>query len=341
MCLMPDFGLSSTTDVSFDPEQPPEDLFVDFRYTSGGIMSKYDIWSAITESIAGVALLRWNAQIVGSLTTPVTPDVEVRFVSSVNPPRYQSKTIIWTLVEAIDYYNAQRHYASCFLRTHVGRGAAAQNLGVARVKSTMPALPGLRTNSSVLSLANETSFELNSSTLALGSSAQGSFNRSLLSDTDASILQSASQGTSNLQAVYLSLFLEYLNPGATISDKGFVTLIINTLVFAAQHDHKDAPSGLVRAYNSFENYTFVVGPTSNAARNKLPWKLAITAMGFLPSEMMRHGREGRWAELQGRIKFDGAWIGKILILKGDHRVSSSDSCEIASFGNDDDGEDRN
>ena len=95
---------------------------------------------------------------------------------------------------------------------------------------------------------------------------------------------------------------------------------------------------LVRAYNSLENYTFVVGPTSDAAQNKLPWRLAIVAMGYLPSEMMRHGREGRWAELTGRIKLDGAWVGKILILKGDYRTSSLPSCGIAWFGDDGDRE---
>ena len=332
MCFVSDFELSSTTDLSFDPEMPPDGLYVEFQYTSGGIMSRYDVWSAITESIASVALLMWNAEIMGSLITPVTPDVAIRFVSSVNPPRYQSKTIIWTLVEAFDFYNAQRHYSDCFLRTHIGRDEATQNLGVASIKSTMPTLPGLRTNSSVLSFANETSSELNSSTLALGTSKQASFNRSLLSNTDSSILQHDSQRTSNLQAGHLSLYLEYLNPAAPISDKGFVTLIINILVFAAQHDPKDAPSGLVRAYNSLENYTFTIGPTSHAARYKLPWELAITALGYLPTEMMRHGREGRWAELQGRIKWDGAWVGRILILKGDHRVSSSASCEIERFG---------
>lgn len=341
MCFMSDVGLRSTTGVSFDPERPPDGLFIDFQYTSGGFMSKHDVWSAIIESIAAVAQLVWNEHIVGALKPPVTSNVEIRFVSSVNPPRYQSKTIIWTLVQALDYYDKQRHYANCFLRTHIGRGPATQNLGVASIRSTLPTSPGLQTNSSVLSLANETSFELNSSTLALGTSTQASFNRSLISDTDSSILQSDSQRTSNLQAGHLSLFLEYLNPAVTISDRGFVALIINTLVFAAQHDPKDAPCGLVRAYNSFENYTFVVGPTSDAARNKLPWKLAIAAMGNLPSEMMRHGREGRWAELQGRIKFDGNWVGKIFILKGDHRVPSPASCEIAWFGDDDDSENRN
>lgn len=335
-----DFRLRSTTNISFDPEQPPDGLFVNFQYTSGGIMSKYDVWSAITQSIASVALLLWNAQIAGSLTTPVTPAVEIRFVSSVNPPRYQSKTIIWTLVEAFDYYNAQRHYSNCFLRTHIGRGSAAQNLGVASIRSTLSSLPGLRTNSSALSLANETSFELNSSTLALGTSTPASSNQSLLSQTNPSISQPDSQKPSNLQANHLSLFLEYLNPAAPINDKGFLTLIINTLIFAAQHDPKDAPSGLIRAYNSLENYTFVVGPTSDAARDRLPWKLATTAIGYLPSEMMKHGREGRWAELQGRIKLDGNWVGKILILKGDHRILSAASCEIAWFGDDDGSEDR-
>ena len=317
---MSDFGTSSATGVSFDPERPPQDLSVDFRYTKGGMMSKYDVWSAITESIAGVGQLVWNGQVVGSMKMSVSPNVEVRFVSSVEPPRYQTKTIMWTLVEAFDYYNSQQHYANCFLKTHIGRGPAAQTLGVASIKSTLSTLPVLQTNSSALTLANETSFEPSSSTLALSTSTQTSSNQSLLSsslhvDTD------------------LSLYLEYLKPSAAINDKAFFGLIINVLVFAAQHDPKSAPCGTVQAYNSMENYTFIVGPTSGAARTNLPWSIAIAAIGFLPSEMMRH--EGRWAELTGRIKLGGTWVGKILILKGDHRVPSAASCGVGWSGDED------
>ncbi len=243
MYLIFDFGHSSTTGVSFVPEQLPDGLFIDFQYTSGGIMSKYDVWRAITGSIANIALLNWNREIVGLLTTQVTPNVEVRFVSSVNPPRYQSKTIIWTLAEVFEHYNSQRQYSSYFLRTRVGRGPAMQNLGIASIRSTLSTPPSLQTDSSALSLANNTSLlELNSSTLALGtSSAQAQFNQSLVSLPESSISQSDSQRTSSLQAGEISLFLQYLKPAATISDKGFFTSIIDTLVFAAQHDPKDAP----------------------------------------------------------------------------------------------------
>lgn len=324
---MSDLECRSTGDVSFVPEQPPEGLHLEFRYTSGGIMSKYDIWSAVLESMAAVALSPWNAQIIGALTIPVDSEVEIRFVSSVNPPRFQSKTILWSMVEVFDFYNTQKRYSNCFLTTYNGRGPAAQILGVASIKSTLSSNPGLQPNSSALSLSNQTSVELEVPTLGLSPSAQASANQSRLSHTNPPIFRSDSQTMTGLQAGTLHLFLEYLNPGALISDKGFVTLMMNIIVFAAQHDPKNAPCGLVRSYNSAENYTFAIGPTSDAARDKLPWTIAVSAVGYLPAEMMKHGRNGRWAELTARIKWNGAWVGKILIIKGDHRPASSSLCE--------------
>lgn len=193
----------------------------------------------------------------------------------------------------------------------MGRGVEARNLGVGSVRGTL----------------------VGGDWEVVGGMENGKlagFNQSLLSHTDSSILQSDTPTPSSLQAGIrgLSLWLDYLTPAATFSDKGFFALIINTLVFAAQHDPKQAPCGLVRSYNSIENYTFVMGPTSDAAQSKLPWNLAIAAMGILPTEMLKHGHGGRWAELMGRIKLDGAWIGKILILRGDRRTKEGGLCGV-------------
>ena len=98
------------------------------------------------------------------------------------------------------------------------------------------------------------------------------------------------------------------------------------LVSAASHDPKSAASGPVSAYNSDEDYTISIRPTSAAARRNLPWHRLIQVLGFLPSEMYGEQRGGKWAELEGRARFDGAFIGKISIQKGDHTNGGSMPC---------------
>ena len=124
----------------------------------------------------------------------------------------------------------------------------------------------------------------------------------------------------------LSLALSYLEQGVTFSDKGFFQVVINLLGFAAQLDPKDEPSATLRAYNAPEDYTLFIGPTSAAASDRLPWSLLIPALGYLPSEMLAQRPGGRWAELSGIIKFDGAYIGRVRILKGGYTQSTPDSC---------------
>ena len=296
-------------------------------------MSKYDLWTAITRVISKVALLGWNAELVGSITFPVVSNVEIKFVSSVHPPRYQTKTVIWTLVEVFDYYSEERHYSNCFIKTQIGMGPTALNLGVASIKSTLSTVPDLQTELSVLSLPNETSSASKSTGQVLEPSTQMISNQSVVSDLGPSIPRSASRSSTSFQAGSrgLVLVLNYVSQGATFSDKGFFRLVLSTLVFAAQNDPKTAPSGLLRTYDSEDNYTLSIGPTSHAARDNLPWKLLIPALGFLPSQMLDVRQGGRWAELVGKIKLDGAYIGSIEILKGDRRDPHPHSCGMSAL----------
>ena len=304
-------------------------------------MSKYDLWTAITRVIAKVALLGWNAELRGSITFPVVSNVEIKFVSSVNPPRYQTKTVIWTLAEVFDHYSEERHYSDCFVKTQFGSGPTARNLGVASIKSTLSTVPGLQTDLSVLRSSNETSSELKLSGPVLEPSTQMISNQSIVSDSGISISGSVSRDSTNFQAGSrgLILVLSYVSHGATFSDIGFFHLILNSLIFAAQNDPKTAPSGLLRAYNSEDNYTLFIGPTSDAARDNLPWKLVIPTLGYLPSQMLAYRQGGRWAELVGKIKLDGAYIGRIQIVKGDHRDSQPHSCGMVALDTGGDGVD--
>lgn len=296
-------------------------------------MSKFDLWNTIVRSITQTALLRWNAQLVGSIIYPVTSDVEVKFVSSVNPPRYQSKTIMWTLGEVFDVYNEQRHYSDSFMKTQIGRGPSAQNLGVASIKSTLAASANLSTSSLESVLLNRSTLEGELPSPTLDARVPASLNESLDNIKHLSFAPSDPQDPTSIQAGPrgLSFVLNYIDGGEAISDKGFYSLTINLLLFAAQHDAKQSGCGFINAYNPVDNYTYSIGPTSEAARENLSWELAIAVMGYLPSEMLKYGRGGRWAELSGRIKLNNAYIGRLEIAKGDQREGPRASCGADVF----------
>ena len=130
-------------------------------------MAKHDVWAAITRAIAKIALHNWNTEIVGSITLPVVSDVQIKFVSSVNPPRYQTKTIIWTLADAFYFYNEQGRYSNSFLTTKLAIGSGFLNLGVASIKSILSSGAGFQKNSSVVRSADEPSHELISNVSAI------------------------------------------------------------------------------------------------------------------------------------------------------------------------------
>ena len=157
----------SKRDVFFVPEEPPDNLLIEVRYTRGGVMTKHDVWAAITRTMAKAALSIWNAEIVGSLTFPVISDIEIRFISSVNLPRYQSKTIIWSLTEAFDFYNEQRLYSDCIITTKFRTGSGLYYLGVGSIRSALSNELGSQKNSSVVRSADQQSLELTSNDSAI------------------------------------------------------------------------------------------------------------------------------------------------------------------------------
>ena len=290
--------------------------------------SKYNIWTAILNAIVKASLLPWNVEIAGPITFPEASNVEIRFISSISRPRLRTKIIIWTLAEAFDIYNTQRHYSNSFLKVQLGTGATAQNLGVGSIKSILAIGQAIQLDSSVSNSSDNLSLEAGSSTPVFEVPQNIITNQSTIPGTDLSLPTNNTNNNHQLGSDALSFSLSYLQNGITINDRLFVRLIVKLLTFGAQHD-QEAPCGFISAYSAAENYTFAIGPTSQASKENLPWRLAIPALGYLPSEMLEHGHGGRWAELSGRIKLDGAYIGKVLIVKGDKRYDTPGwSCEV-------------
>ena len=269
--------------------------------------------------MARTATNRWDLEFQGQARYPVHSNVELFIFSSVHSPRYQTKSMVWTLQKAFDLYNERGLYASAQFTTHIRDSTGVHNLGIMRMKS-MLSLPSSRQgNSSNSILTNDVLWNKTSSTSDLEQASQAPGTKGLDLNTASSPSSNSILEITNppASAAGFTITLTYVRNGARFGEKGFFSTIINMLVSAASHDPKTDASGPVSAYNSVEDYTIFVGPTSAAAARNLPWRRLIQVLGFLPSEMYGEQRGGKWAELEGRVRFDGAFIGKVSIRKGD------------------------
>ena len=295
---------------------PPQGFYVEYRYIPGGhALSKFDVWFAIIASIGWTALEEWDSEVFGQTTYPDHSNVETTLISSVNPPRYQAKSIIWTLAQAFMIYNDRQQYTSMLLTTKQGDGSASHTLGLTRLKSL------LRLGTSAV----ETSSKRALSTgipLGIQSAPSFDFNNSSQSQVNTSLDRAMMSSASSTDVIEVNglmnnenfvLDLTYPSRGRTFGAKGFFTSIIEMLVFAATHDPKTEASGPVSKYNRDEDYTISVRPRSPAASDNLPWGKLIEIVACLPSAMYRTRHGGVWAELEGRARIDGAYIAKISV----------------------------
>ncbi|KAL8818207.1 MAG: hypothetical protein Q9223_003107 [Gallowayella weberi] len=124
----------------------------------------------------------------------------------------------------------------------------------------------------------------------------------------------------------LDIRLSYLPNGASFSDVGFFQILIELLIWCANHDPKTSAPGTVSGYNVADNYTFTIEPVHPESQSDLPLLIVIEVLGRLPGKMVEEGRGGRWTELKAQIKMDGVNIGKISILKGLPKSLVGEAC---------------
>ena len=286
------------------------------------------MWTAIVECMGRLAMNKWNTEVQGRLAFDAVNYVQIDIISSVTAPRFQVKSILWTLIRAFYFYNRQGLYTSANLKLRSGEGANVRYLGFMRFKTIEPTATESQTISSTPPLRNDTS-------LGIVSPLNGSF----LPATTAPIVPSNDQTDINVPANSLDIGLSYVEGGASFHVASFYESTMSLILFAAEHDDKSVPCGFVADYNTRDDYTLALGPTSVASRERLPWNLAIEIFTKLPVVMLTQQRGGRWAELHGRVRFDGRWVGRIRLAKGDHRselrtlygdgtAAASDPCDL-------------
>ncbi|KAL8684804.1 MAG: hypothetical protein Q9224_006124, partial [Gallowayella concinna] len=119
-------------------EQPPDGFGIEFGYISHARdLAKFDVWLSLVWYMTSMALNPWNLNLPREIDFPECYNVNFFTTSSITPPRFQAKSLIWTLREAFRWYYEQELYSSSSFITRID----GKLLGLTTLKSALT-LPG-------------------------------------------------------------------------------------------------------------------------------------------------------------------------------------------------------
>ncbi|KAL8784900.1 MAG: hypothetical protein Q9213_003713 [Squamulea squamosa] len=96
---------------------------------------KFDVWLGLVINIARLGVNPWGAELEGRLEFPVSTNFKLEGFSSVLPPRFHVKSLLWTLRIAFVEYISRGQYSSASLVTRMNGHA----LGFMSIKSNLVA----------------------------------------------------------------------------------------------------------------------------------------------------------------------------------------------------------
>lgn len=255
------------------------------KYLKYRDLSKFSVWLGIVLNIARVGLNAWDYEIINGFDFPISNNLEFLVRSSVNTPRFHTKSVIWTLQQIFSEYNEREQYSSAnFITTVQG-----QVLGFGSIKSTLESRDDGKTGDSFPDVLVDSLSQAN-----------------ITASSMASTKLSTRRG--------FEIRIEYLPNGALISPLGFFTTMIRFLVLATNRDPKTSTVKRAAFLNAEEGYFVEVAALYEGEDMAL--SDIIRSLGILPAKMYSVGTGGRWAELKGTILYDGVKIGKVRIGKG-------------------------
>ncbi|KAL8766979.1 MAG: hypothetical protein Q9209_006391 [Squamulea sp. 1 TL-2023] len=120
--------------LSWEPEIPPRGFTVGFKYISQAReFDKFDVWLGLVINIARLGVNPWNAGLEGRLEFPESTNFKLQGISSAVAPRFQIKSLIWTLQRAFIEYTTRGQYSSASMVTRLNGHA----LGFTTIKSNL------------------------------------------------------------------------------------------------------------------------------------------------------------------------------------------------------------
>lgn len=292
-------------------EFPPDEFAVDITAKARGLLlSRNDFYSSLVRDMAKTAQLDWNSSIQTYRLQPIR-NINMGFVSSREPPRYQVKGIMWTMVALFHTFNQEERFVESSWKTTLG----AETMGVGNIfyrvgASTSP----LSANSS-----------------DAPQSVEGNVTASYNTDIDSDGLEAVQERPTTRDSRSeefpnrgdLSLKLDYRPRGARVSPVQVWTSFVYALLQAAEHDREES-GNVCTVYNSNDNFTIAVIPRVRGHED-LKWHTVINCLWLIPDTMLNFQSGGRWAEMYGNIRSHGYNVGKFALFKGRIQPTELDS----------------
>ncbi|KAL8718132.1 MAG: hypothetical protein Q9225_004707, partial [Loekoesia sp. 1 TL-2023] len=124
----------STTVASWEPEPPPSGFLVEFKYISRiRDLDKFNVWFGLLINMVRLGQNLWNQELPRQVKFPESPNFALVVINSATPPRYQTKSMLWTLQGVFEQYVRRGQYSSAALTTRLD----GLPLGFATIKSTL------------------------------------------------------------------------------------------------------------------------------------------------------------------------------------------------------------
>ncbi|KAI4233469.1 MAG: hypothetical protein L6R40_007066 [Gallowayella cf. fulva] len=120
----------------WQPENPPDGFVVSFNYNSRARdLHKFDVWLGLVINIARLGINPWDRELEGRLDFPASTNFLLQGFSSGVAPRFQVKSMIWTLQAAFEEYTRRGQYSSASLVTRLN----GHPLGFTNIKGNLVA----------------------------------------------------------------------------------------------------------------------------------------------------------------------------------------------------------
>ncbi|KAL9603268.1 MAG: hypothetical protein Q9219_001289 [cf. Caloplaca sp. 3 TL-2023] len=125
---------SDTINLSSFPDLRPATFALIFRYTTTSLdLGKFDVWQGLLLNIVRLAQNHWELDIPRQTDFPPSHNCQLKVLGSLTPPRFQTKSLLWTLQETFETFVRNGRYSSASMQTVIDH----KTLGFATIRSTL------------------------------------------------------------------------------------------------------------------------------------------------------------------------------------------------------------
>ena len=315
---------------------PPQEFHVKLEYEEAGhAFGRFAYYTALLRDMAKVSVFDWNLEIEAFQFEPQS-NVRMIFASSAAPPRYQTKSILWTMVYIFHSFNLQGNWAEASWMTEMKpEGRPSYALGVGQLELSVGSTDQIQDSYTVgsnSSSSTKMSVERRSDPLSSDLTSR-SLSVSGISNSTANIApttgnnnndNNANNNSSNNDIQVrrgISVRLNYkLNARSYDAQQFYLSIVYGYLRAATQDSQSDAQP--LALYNSNQDFTAVIGAAHMGSMSDFKWYMAYDALWKVALTMLNDRSGGYFAECEARIRNDGINVGRFALVHGQIQVGT-------------------